>query len=222
MSRSDTVRAGRRRFLLALGALTAAASACSLAAPAEEARGPEATSSAPATATATATAVATPTAAPSPAPSLTPTREPTPAPTALPAPSATPSATPLPAAAPLEIVQPARPDAAAFAGYALEMRRLAVESGDQAYGAIIMREARVVGLGPSRVVVGRDATAHAEMEAIRDASRRLRSADLSGCVIYSTSRPCPMCETTAYYARLARMVVGANATDAGAPRYGAC
>ena len=102
------------------------------------------------------------------------------------------------------------------------MRRLAVESGDQAYGAIIVREARVVGLGPSRVVVGRDATAHAEMEAIRDASRRLGSADLSGCVIYSTSRPCRMCETAAYYARLARMYVGANATDAGAPRYDAC
>jgi tRNA(Arg) A34 adenosine deaminase TadA len=162
----------------------------------------------------TVTAVATPTSTPSPVPSVAPT----PSPTALPAPSATPPAV----GATLEIIQPARPTQAAFAQYALEMRRLAVANGDQAFGAVIVKAERVVGVGPSRVVVSHDATAHAEMEAIRDASRRLGSADLSGCVIYSTSRPCRMCETAAYYARLARMYVGGNATDAGAPGYGAC
>ncbi|MBI5651338.1 MAG: nucleoside deaminase [Chloroflexi bacterium] len=119
----------------------------------------------------------------------------------------------------LEIVQPAHPNQDAFAQYAFEMRRIAIERGDQAYGAIIVKDNRVVGLGPSRVVVNRDATAHAEMEALRDASRRLGAADLSGCAMYSTARPCRMCETAAYWAHIAKMIYGANATDAGAPQY---
>jgi len=136
------------------------------------------------------TVVVAPTAPLSPASSFTPTPEPTPA---IPA-------TSLLAAATLEIAQPARPGAAAFAQYALEMRRLAVENGDQAYGAAIARAERV--------------------EAIRNALRRWESADRGGCVIYSTSRPRRMCETAAYYARL--MYVSGNATDASAPGDGAC
>jgi tRNA(Arg) A34 adenosine deaminase TadA len=122
----------------------------------------------------------------------------------------------------LEIVQPAHPNPDAFVQFAFEVRRIAIERGDQAYGAIIVKDNRVVGLGPSRVVVNRDATAHAEMEAIRDASRRLGAADLSGCVMYSTARPCRMCETAAYWARIEKMFYGADGADAGAPRYGAC
>lgn len=118
--------------------------------------------------------------------------------------------------------QPADATPAAFARYAAEMRRDAIASGDQAYGAIIVKDGRVVGLGPSRVMVNRDATAHAEMEAIRDASRRLNTADLSGCVMYSTSPPCRMCEAAAHWARVSRMYVGDAAADAGAPQLGAC
>ncbi|MFN0095083.1 MAG: nucleoside deaminase, partial [Dehalococcoidia bacterium] len=90
-------------------------------------------------------------------------------------------------------------------------------AGDQSFGAVVVLDDIVVGLGPSRVVALNDATAHAEMEAVRDASRRLGRADLSGAVLYSTSRPCRMCETAAYWARIARMVHGIDATDAGAP-----
>ncbi|MEO6061841.1 MAG: nucleoside deaminase [Thermoflexales bacterium] len=120
------------------------------------------------------------------------------------------------------ITQPVLANSAAFVKYAAEMRQLAIDTGDQAYGAIIVKGDHVVGLGPSRVVVNADATAHAEMEAIRDASRRLGSSDLSGCVMYSTSRPCAMCESAAYWARLGRLIHGSNAADAGAPRLGAC
>ena len=63
-----------------------------------------------------------------------------------------------------------------------------------------MLGAQIVGEAPSRVVTASDPTAHAEMEAIRDAARRLRSRDLSGCVLVSTSRPCRMCEAAAGWA----------------------
>ena len=132
-----------------------------------------------------------------------------------PPPTALPSATPHT----LEIVQPTTPSPEAFSQYAVEMRRLAVATGDQSFGAIIVKDNRVVGLGPSRVIVNRDPTAHAEIEAIRDACRRLGTTDLSGCMMYSTSRPCRMCETAAYWARLSRMYYGTPLTDGGAPQY---
>ena len=102
---------------------------------------------------------------------------------------------------------------------AAEMRRISIATGDQAYGAVIVKAGRILGLGVSKVVVNRDPSAHAEMEAIRDACRRLGTADLSGSTLFSTSRPCCMCETAAYYARVSRMVYGAGLTDADAPRY---
>lgn len=97
------------------------------------------------------------------------------------------------------------------------LRDEAVRAGDQPYGAVVLRGDRIVGEAPSRVVTAGDATAHAEMEAIRDASRRLGSRDLSGCVLVSTSRPCRMCEAAAGWARIARMVHGDALTDAGPP-----
>jgi tRNA(Arg) A34 adenosine deaminase TadA len=84
---------------------------------------------------------------------------------------------------------------------------------------VVVRGREVVGFGPSRVVLKRDETAHAEREAIRDAQARLGRSDLSDCVMYSTSRPCRDCERSAAGARIARMYVGAEAADAGAPRY---
>lgn len=123
---------------------------------------------------------------------------------------------------PLDIIQPARPDARGFMARAFEMRRRAVAAGDQAYGAVIVKSGTIVGEGVSAVVTRRDPTAHAEIEAIRDAARRLGTNDLSGCEMYGTSRACPMCETAAYWARLARLHYGESVTDSGAPRYGGC
>jgi tRNA(Arg) A34 adenosine deaminase TadA len=110
----------------------------------------------------------------------------------------------------------------AFMGQAETLKRRAVEAGDQAYGAVIVKDGRIVGEGPSRVVTNRDPTAHAEMEAIRDAARRLGTRDLSGCVIYATSRPCRMCETASYWASLSRIYFGDALTDGGPPRYSSC
>jgi tRNA(Arg) A34 adenosine deaminase TadA len=97
------------------------------------------------------------------------------------------------------------------------LRDEALRDGDQPFGAVVLRGDEIVGEGPSRVIVANDPTAHAEMEAIRDASRRLRSRDLSGCLLVSTSRPCRMCEAAASWARISRMVHGDALIDAGPP-----
>jgi tRNA(Arg) A34 adenosine deaminase TadA len=97
------------------------------------------------------------------------------------------------------------------------LRDQAQRSGDQPYGAVVLRGDAIVGEGPSRVVINGDPTAHAEMEAIRDAARRLGARDLSGCMLVSTSRPCRMCEAAAGWARIERMVHGDALTDAGRP-----
>lgn len=123
---------------------------------------------------------------------------------------------------PRAMAQPSLADPPRFMRRAEEMRRLALERGDQAYGAVIAKDGRIVGEGVSAVVISRDPTAHAEMEAIRDACRRLGAGDLHGCAIYSTSRPCRMCETACYWARLERMVFGVDLSDGGPPRYGGC
>ncbi len=117
-----------------------------------------------------------------------------------------------------EIAQPATPTRAAFMQRALEMRRLATERGDQPYGAVIVRGGKIVGEGVSAVVTLPDPTAHAEMQAIRDAALRLRTRDLSGCEMYGTSRACPMCEAGAYWAGVARLWYGESIADGGAPR----
>ena len=98
------------------------------------------------------------------------------------------------------------------------LRDEALRAGDQPFGAVVLRHDRIVGAAPSRVVTAGDPTAHAEMEAIRDAARQLRTRDLSGCVLVSTSRPCRMCEAAAGWAGISRMVYGEALTDAGAPR----
>jgi tRNA(Arg) A34 adenosine deaminase TadA len=98
------------------------------------------------------------------------------------------------------------------------LRDEALRAGDQPYGAVVLRGELIVGAAPSRVVTAADPTAHAEIEAIRDAARRLRTRDLSGCVLVSTSRPCRMCEAAAGWAGIARMVHGEALTDAGPPR----
>ena len=104
-----------------------------------------------------------------------------------------------------------------FIDRAFEMRALAIRIGDQAYGAIVVRDGIIVGQSASHVVVNQDPTAHAEMEAIRDAAHRLGSRDLSGCTLYSSSPACPMCEAAAYWADIDRMVSGKSAYDGGHP-----
>jgi hypothetical protein len=76
------------------------------------------------------------------------------------------------------IAQPERPTREAFMRRAFDLRRISVERGDQAYGAVIVKDGRIVGEGVSAVITANDPTAHAEMQGIRDAARRLGTPDL--------------------------------------------
>ena len=104
-----------------------------------------------------------------------------------------------------------------FIAAAFRMKDEAVRAGDQAYGAVVVKDGRIIGFGPSRVVLKKDWTAHAEREAIREAQARLGRTDLSGCILYSSSRPCSECERAAAGASIDRMIFGIEATDAGKP-----
>jgi tRNA(adenine34) deaminase len=112
----------------------------------------------------------------------------------------------------------APPEHRDFIEAAFKMKAEAVRLGDQPFGAVVVKDGRIIGFGPSRVVLKNDAAAHAEREAIREAQARLGTTDLSGCLLYSTSRPCAACERAAAHAQIARMIHGADATDAGPPR----
>lgn len=97
------------------------------------------------------------------------------------------------------------------------MRRLAQSWGDQPYGAVLVLDGTLIGQGPSRVVKNRDPEAHAEREAIRDAQQKLGRTQLQGAILYSTSRPCRLCEAAAARAGIDRMYFGPSLADAGAP-----
>jgi hypothetical protein len=93
---------------------------------------------------------------------------------------------------------------AGFLARARALRDQAVREGDQAYGAIVVRDGVIVGEGRNYVVLQSDPTAHAELLAVRDAARRLNKRDLSDCEVYSTATPCPMCQAALYWARIRR------------------
>lgn len=101
---------------------------------------------------------------------------------------------------------------------AAALERLARSWGDQSYGAVLVAGGVIVGVGPSRVVVDSDPSAHAERVALRDAQRRLGQPFLVGAVLVSTSRPCAACEAAAAAAGIGRMFHGPALTDAGAPQ----
>jgi tRNA(Arg) A34 adenosine deaminase TadA len=112
---------------------------------------------------------------------------------------------------------PFKPERRWFAA-AVQMKRLAESWGDQPYGAALVANDTIIGLGPSRVVQRADPSAHAEREAIRDAQKKLGRTELTGSVLYSTSRPCRQCEMAAAQAGVARMIFGVELNDAGAPQ----
>lgn len=105
-----------------------------------------------------------------------------------------------------------------FMARAFEMRAEAIRRGDQPFGAVVVKDGRIVGEGVSAVITRPDPTAHGEIEAIRDAAMRLGTRDLSGAELFTTFRPCPMCEAAASWAGIARVWHGEGIADGGAPR----
>ncbi len=84
------------------------------------------------------------------------------------------------------------------------------------FGAVVVKEGRVVGEGHNRVLSSNDPTAHAEVTAIRDASSALGCFDLSDCEIYVNGLPCPMCMAAIYWARIAKLYYACLPEDAEA------
>jgi tRNA(Arg) A34 adenosine deaminase TadA len=121
-----------------------------------------------------------------------------------------------------EFDQPATPSPGAFMGIARAASEFGVRLGNPGFGAAVVFNGQVVGAAPNRTVSSLDPSAHAEIEAIREACRRLSSLRLDGAVLYATARPCRMCETACYYAGIAGIIHGDALLDAGAPRYEGC
>jgi len=84
------------------------------------------------------------------------------------------------------------------------------------FGAVVVKEGRIVGRGWNQVVAAEDPTAHAEIVAIREACRALNHHQLAGCEIYASCEPCPMCLGAIYWARLDRLWYAATRHDAAA------
>ncbi len=88
------------------------------------------------------------------------------------------------------------------------------EGGGGPFGAVVVKNDKIVGRGRNRVTSSGDPTAHAEVQAIRDACKNLGTYILENCVIYSSCEPCPMCLGAIYWARLDRLYFAATRQDA--------
>lgn len=97
---------------------------------------------------------------------------------------------------------------------AIELSIENVANGGGPFGAVIAKDGEIIATGVNRVTSSCDPTAHAEVSAIRNAATTLGTFNLSGCEIYTSCEPCPMCLGAIYWARLDKMYYGNNKTDA--------
>lgn len=117
-------------------------------------------------------------------------------------------------------MQPVQPDSEPGAGWmrlALELAEQAAAAGEVPVGAVLVKDDEVIGRGSNRPIGAHDPSAHAEIEALRDAARRVGNYRLPGTELYVTLEPCPMCAGAIVHARVARVIYGAPD-----PRGGAC
>ena len=102
----------------------------------------------------------------------------------------------------------------AFMREAIRLADESVERGGGPFGAVIVKDGKIVAGSANSVTIDLDPTAHAEVNTIRKACRQLGTFDLSGCVIYTSCEPCPMCLGAIYWARLDRIYYANNRKDA--------
>jgi guanine deaminase len=101
-----------------------------------------------------------------------------------------------------------------FMKLAIKEASVGIHSGHGGpFGAVIVKDDKVIGKGHNRVVVNHDPTCHGEVMAIRNACKRLKSFDLSGSVIYTTGQPCPMCLGAILWANIDKVYYGCNIED---------
>ena len=100
---------------------------------------------------------------------------------------------------------------------ALQLAEQAVLAGEVPVGAIVVKDGEVIGRGHNAPITRHDPTAHAEIQAMRNAAQALGNYRLVGCTLYVTLEPCAMCSGAIQHARIARVVFGASD-----PKTGAC
>jgi len=100
-----------------------------------------------------------------------------------------------------------------FMKLAIEKAKEGIRKGQTPFGACIVRDSEVISLAHNTVWQDNDATCHAEINAIRMACKKLNSIDLSGCTVYSTTEPCPMCFGACHWARVSKIVYGSSIED---------
>jgi tRNA(Arg) A34 adenosine deaminase TadA len=108
-------------------------------------------------------------------------------------------------------------------GFMLRAIELALENVRSGVGgpfaALVVKDGAIVGRGANHVTSTNDPTAHAEVVAIRDACKNLGDFQLTGCDIYCTCEPCPMCWGAIYWARMARVIYATTRLDAAAAEF---
>ncbi len=82
------------------------------------------------------------------------------------------------------------------------------------FGAVVVREGKIIARGHNKVILNNDPTDHAEMIAIRDAAGKLGRFDLSDCELYTSCEPCPMCFSAIYWAKIPKVYYGCTREDA--------
>jgi guanine deaminase len=97
---------------------------------------------------------------------------------------------------------------------AIEIAASGISTGGGPFGAVISREGKIIAGSNNRVVLDTDPTAHAEILAIREAARFLRTHDLNGCVLYASCEPCPMCLGAIYWSGIKRVIYASGRHDA--------
>ncbi|MEG6502262.1 MULTISPECIES: nucleoside deaminase [unclassified Desulfovibrio] len=103
-----------------------------------------------------------------------------------------------------------------FMERAVELSRQSMAAGGGPFGAVIVRDGKIIGEGMNNVTPHNDPTAHAEVEAIRNACRALETFDLSGSVIFTSCEPCPMCLSAIWWARIEKIYFSNTREDAAA------
>jgi guanine deaminase len=101
-----------------------------------------------------------------------------------------------------------------FMRRAIELSLENVKKGGGPFGAVITRKGKILAESCNLVTAINDPTAHAEINVIRAAAQKLETFDLSGCVIYSSCEPCPMCLGAIYWARIDKVVFANTTSDA--------
>lgn len=89
-----------------------------------------------------------------------------------------------------------------------------IDNGGGPFGAVIVKDNKIIAESGNSVTTDNDPTAHAEVNAIREAAKKLNTFDLSGCEIYSSCEPCPMCIGAIYWARIDKLYYGNTKKDA--------